>query len=290
VIFIIVLFFAWCYSPSHHVRSFKATFTIQRVPQCHVTVPNLTPCSRKIRALIDNNEMKVGEFQKAINVTSTSYSRFMGQNGPYKGSGSDVYWSAWAFFKKRELRGIKSTPNKKAKAAATDRKDAVPSVDEIVLEGEMDDDVPVFGTFTTHLQASNRASTDPNPDTCDDIRRKINAHLKKPGVTQAALLRSIAAQYHTEPKKLQSSQLGFFRSKKGAYAGNTSSIFYGAYVYFEKLRIKEGKPKGKKRLEMEETHGGMGGLNTERLMNRFFCRPDERPGIDSMGRIHFYKT
>jgi hypothetical protein len=28
--------------------------------------------------------------------------------------------------------------------------------------------------------------------------------------------------------------------------GNTSVIFYGAYVYFEKLRIKEVKPKGKK--------------------------------------------
>jgi hypothetical protein len=157
--FVIVLFLGSCHFPSHHVRSFKATFTIRRVPQWHITVPNPTPCSRKVRALIDNNEMKVGEFQKAINVTSTSYSRFMGQNGPYKGSGSDMYRSAWVFFKKRELRGIKSTPNKKAKAAAADGKSAVPNVDDVVLEGEMDDEVPVFGALATNTDS---ASTDQN--------------------------------------------------------------------------------------------------------------------------------
>jgi hypothetical protein len=106
--------------------------------------PLLTPPSRKIRALIDNNELKVGEFQKAINVTPNSYSRFMGQNGPHKGSGSDVYMAAWAFFKKREMRGIKTTPNKKAKVDEGG-KDAVPSVEDVVLEGEMEDCVPVYG-------------------------------------------------------------------------------------------------------------------------------------------------
>jgi hypothetical protein len=61
-------------------------------------------------------------------------------------------------------------------------------------------------------------------------------------------------------------------------------------VYFEKLRIKEGKPKGKKRLEMEETHGAKGGLDTEHLMNRFWCAPGERPEIDSMGRLQIFRN
>ncbi len=34
--------------------------------------------------------------------------------------------------------------------------------------------------------------------------------------------------------------------------------------YFEKLRIKEGKPKSKHRLEMEEVWSHKGGLNTSR--------------------------
>ncbi|KAF2030612.1 hypothetical protein EK21DRAFT_88734 [Setomelanomma holmii] len=235
-------------------------------------VPMTESCDvvrRKIRAFIDNGEMKVGEFQKAINVTSNSSSRFMGQNGPHKGSGSDVYMLAWAFFKKRELRGIQTTANKKAKTVEPGSKDAVPSVQEIVLEGEMDDSVLVF-------------------DTCDEIRRKISAHLKKPGVTQAAFLRDVAAQYHTEPKKIQSSQLSKFRSKKGPYAGNTGVIFYGAYVYFEKLRIKEKKPKGIKRLEMEDVWASQGGMDTERRRgDRVWCAPGLQPHIDSLGLVHF---
>ncbi|KAF1842934.1 uncharacterized protein K460DRAFT_367871 [Cucurbitaria berberidis CBS 394.84] len=222
---------------------------------------------RKIRALIDNGEMKVGEFQNAINVTPNAYSRFLGQNGPDKGSESSVYMAAWSFFKKRELRGIKTKPNKKAKTG-TNGKDSVPSVDGIELEGEKDDKVQVY-------------------DTCDDIRHKINAHLKKPGMTQAAFLRAAAASYHAAPRKLTSPQLSAFRSKKGAYEGNTSGVFYGSYVYFEKLRIKEGKPKSKKRTEMEDIHAKDGGMETKRLMNYTLCTSDKRPVMDSYGRLGF---
>ncbi|KAF1938543.1 hypothetical protein EJ02DRAFT_473407 [Clathrospora elynae] len=47
-------------------------------------------------------------------------------------------------------------------------------LDEVVLDGKMDDGVQVY-------------------DTCDEIRRKINAHLKIPGVTQASFLRAISS-------------------------------------------------------------------------------------------------
>ena len=87
--------------------------------------------------------MKVGEFQKAINCNSKTYSRFMSQNGPEKGAGSTVYYDAWAFFKKRELRGQK-TSTKKAKTAATP--DASVSLAGVELDGEMEDEVHVFGT------------------------------------------------------------------------------------------------------------------------------------------------
>jgi hypothetical protein len=123
------------------------------------------------------------------------------------------------------------------------------------------------------------------PDTCDEVRRKINAHLKKPGVTQASFLRSVSACYHTVPKKFTASQLSLFRSKKGSYEGNTSGIFYGAYVYFEKLRIKEGKPMGKKREEMEDIHAINGGMNTKRKMDRIICRPGDNFHHDAYGRF-----
>lgn len=122
----------------------------------------------------------------------------------------------------------------------------------IHLEGEETDSVPIF-------------------DSCDEIRRKINAHLKKPGVTQAQFLRDILAQLHEghsrPPKGLQSSQLARFRGMKGALAGASSPIYYGAYVLFEKARLAKGKPKTKHRLEMEKRWDQSGVERTHRGNN-----------------------
>ncbi|KAF1834415.1 hypothetical protein BDW02DRAFT_621482 [Decorospora gaudefroyi] len=211
--------------------------------------------------------MKVGEFQKLINITPNAYSRFMGQHGKDKGLESSVYIPAWAFFRRRELKGIKSKPNKKMKkddGAAEGGKDSVPSVDDVRLEGEEEDKVEIF-------------------DTCDDIRKKINAHLKKPGVTQASFLRCASASFHTKPRKLTSAQLSAFRSKKGPYDGNMTGIYYGAYVYFEKLRIKEGKPESKKRLEMEEIHPY--GMETGHRMDCLIVRKGDSWHHDAYGKV-----
>jgi hypothetical protein len=45
-------------------------------------------------------------------------------------------------------------------------------------------------------------------------------------------------------------------------------VFYAAYVFFEKVRLAEGKPKSKHRVEMEEIWGGKGGFNTTRGHHR----------------------
>ncbi|OAG06534.1 uncharacterized protein CC84DRAFT_1164787 [Paraphaeosphaeria sporulosa] len=220
---------------------------------------------RKIRTFLDSGEMKVGEFQDAINVTGNAYSRFMGQNGPYKGMGSSVYDAAWVFFKKREMKGIKM-PKKTAASMGGASSSSVPSVESIVLDFEREEKVPIF-------------------DTCDDIRRKINAHLKLPGVTQASFLHNVGAQYHPA-RRVQSSQLSAFRSKKGPFAGNTSVMFYGAYVYFEKLRIKQNKPKGKKREEMERLHGPYGGIDHDRPRRSYLALAGSSVTEDQYGRVH----
>ena len=195
--------------------------------------------------------MKVGEFQKAVGITPNAYSRFMGQHGKEKGVESFVYPAAYAFFQQREMAGIKTTANKKAKKNEGDA--AKDSVDNVELDFEKEDKVPVYGKLSHHHDGRG-LRTDTLIDTCDDVRKKINVHLKKPGVTQAAFLRAASASFHNPPKTLNARQLSAFRSKKGALNGNTSGIYYGSYVYFEKLRIKEGKPKSKKRQEMEEIH------------------------------------
>ncbi len=124
-------------------------------------------------------------------------------------------------------------------------------------------------------------------DTCDDIRRKITLHLNKPGMTQALFLRGASASFHRVPKKLSSAQLSAFRSKKGPLEGNTSGIYYGAYVYFEKLRIKEGKPKSAKREEMEAIWSKDRGMDTKNLFRGVLCAGNERPVIDQYGQLSF---
>lgn len=77
-------------------------------------------------------------------------------------------------------------------------------------------------------------------DSCDEVHKKINAYLKGPRVTQAGFLREAALTY-PDWKKMQSKQLQDFLGKKGAHAGNTSATFYSSYVFFDKIRIKEGQ-------------------------------------------------
>lgn len=95
------------------------------------------------------------------------------------------------------------------------------------------------------------------------------------------------AQYHTQDKKIQSKQLADFRSKKGPYAGNTSSVFYASYVYFEKLRFKDGKAKSKSRLDMEKVHPM--GFDTERTHNRVWLHVSETASQDKYGRLTIHR-
>ncbi|KAF2812261.1 uncharacterized protein BDZ99DRAFT_486874 [Mytilinidion resinicola] len=189
--------------------------------------------------------MKIGEFCNAIGVSNKSYNGFMSQSGTHKGSGSAAYNAAWKFFKKRELKGIPPPKKKRTTARATTVAAATASHDvaSVTVPGEETDSVEIY-------------------DTCDEIRRKINLHLKKDGVTQAGFLRDLMAQYHTSDRKIQSKQLTDFRSKKGADRGNTSCVYYASYVFFEKLRIREGKKKTPTREKMEQIWGEAGGMNT----------------------------
>jgi hypothetical protein len=215
--------------------------------------------------------MKVGEFQKAADISANSYRLFMKQSGPHSGCNSDAYQNAWAFFKKRELAGI-PMPRKAAAAKGTaggKLAEAEWDVSAVKLDGEETDSVEIY-------------------DTCDDLRRKISAHLRLPGVTQASFCRSIAASFKAEQRKFAAGQVQDFLRKTGPMAGASSGVFYGAYVFFEKLRVRNGKPKSKKRLEMEELWKRKGGLKREEI-GRVTCRFDEAFWVDSMGKLQFQK-
>ncbi|RAL63328.1 hypothetical protein DID88_003753 [Monilinia fructigena] len=229
---------------------------------------NCDQVRRKIRSFLESGEMKVTEFQKKIGVNSRSYGSFMGQNGKSKGDKSNVYYNAFAFFKKRELQGVK--PPKKAKVSKAEEEKKF-DVSAIKLDGEFTTSVPIY-------------------DTCDEVRKKISAYLREPGVTQAAFLREIAKTY-PEEKKIHSKILNDFLGKKGPTAGNTSSAYYASYVFFEKIRIRDGKPKSKHREEMEKQWASSGGVDTKLPSSLgILCQVGERPVEDKYGKISFYKV
>jgi hypothetical protein len=200
---------------------------------------NCDQIRRKIQSFINSGEMKVTEFQRQLECNSNSYSRFMGQNGPSKGVNSDVYGAAFRFFRRRELQGIK-IPVKKVKKEDEAK---LSDMSAIKLDGEDTLSVEVY-------------------DSCNEIRKKIRAHLTQPSVTQAGFLREIAKTY-PDGRKIQSKVLNDFLGKRGIFAGNTSAVYYSSYVFFEKIRIRDGKAKSKHRTEMETAYQDEGGIDVK---------------------------
>ncbi|KAI0602932.1 hypothetical protein F4775DRAFT_531204 [Biscogniauxia sp. FL1348] len=232
----------------------------------------------RINKLIDAGIMKKGEFCKVIGCSNSSVHTFLAKRQSMEGSGSVVYVKAWEWFKKRDLAGLKMPDVKKrqkaeaeAKAKAASASASAPSniaggapapsrsangappnpgpttaeISAIHLPGEETDSVPVY-------------------DTCDEVREKIRAHMETPGLTQAQFCRDLYAQLHRPScKSFQSKVLNDFRGKTGPRAGCTGSVFYAAYVFFEKKRIAEGKPKSQHRLEMERIWAKNGGFDRE---------------------------
>ncbi|KAG8166077.1 hypothetical protein KVR01_004629 [Diaporthe batatas] len=230
-----------------------------------------------IQKVLDRGIFKKGEFCNTIGSSPNSVNRFLAQTGRDGGSGSDVYWNAWAWFKKRELAGLSvpaasATTQKKAKTAQARLSNANADLGSIHLDGEETDSVPVF-------------------ETCDVVRRKITAHLKTPGLTQAQFCRDLHAQLHAPGcKSIQSKMLADFRKKKGPMAGCTSSVYYAAYVYFEKRRLAEGKPKSKHRLEMEAIYPGGAERERDPSHQRVWCHKDEVVSQDEYGRLSFTRV
>lgn len=225
----------------------------------HIDVDNLhvdQDCDqvrKQVNQVLDNAIVKKGEFCGAIGISNNSVNTFLRRCGPMEGIYSKTYINAWAWLKRRELAGLKMPDVKRrqkaAAAAAGDSgasggpvakksktsaaSDATVDVSRVHLPGEETDSVPVF-------------------ETADEIRKKISAHLETPGLTQAQFCRDLYAQLHaTTCEAIQTKQLNDFRFDKSAQASCYCLVYYAAYVYFEKLRIAQGKPKSAHRVDME---------------------------------------
>ncbi|GBE78331.1 hypothetical protein SCP_0112160 [Sparassis crispa] len=85
-------------------------------------------------------------------------------------------------------------------------------------------------------------------DDCNEIRRKIRLLQKTPGWKVTQWLRDIG--------NVNSNSYGRFMKASGPHGGAGNSTYYAAYIYFEKVRILEGKKKTAKRLRNEGEYAG----------------------------------
>ncbi|KAK8097326.1 uncharacterized protein PG998_005553 [Apiospora kogelbergensis] len=126
-------------------------------------------------------------------------------------------------------------------------------------------------------------------DTCDEIRLKINEHMRStPGLTAAQFCRDLYVHLRgTKFTGLQSKQLNDFKAKEGPRAGCSSSLFYAAYVFFEKLRIAQGQPKSRHRTNMETIWADQGGFDLKNDGRHGLNIPaGKTPVMDEFGRIY----
>ncbi|KKY21715.1 hypothetical protein UCRPC4_g03482 [Phaeomoniella chlamydospora] len=141
---------------------------------------------------------------------------------------------------------VEKTAKKAGTGAVKKRSTKTPSpntdLTNIHLEGEETGEVPIF-------------------DTCDDVRKKMRGFLKRKSAdaTLAGLARAISA--NVPPGDTVSGQnVKRFLDAKGIYGGSSTKAFYAGYIYFEKCRIRDGKPKSVKRQEMEIEWKNQGGF------------------------------
>ncbi|KAI2632728.1 hypothetical protein GGS21DRAFT_139177 [Xylaria nigripes] len=255
---------------------------------------------RRINELLYSGIMNRSEFAKAIGASPATLGGFLRAMGVMGGAKSSVYYNAWAWFKQRDrakLRladiqkrqkleadaaAVAATTTAESKATATAGTSSgsssgkpassvkmivsLPDITDIHLDGEETDEIPIY-------------------DSCDEIRKKINQHLNMPGVTQAQFCRDIYSQMKKPKcKAIQSKQLADFRALKGSRAGAKSSVFYAAYVYFEKIRIVQNKPKSAHRESMEERWAGEGGYSrTEDHRTSYLCSAGRSLYVDQYG-------
>lgn len=238
---------------------------------------------KKIKAWTDSGAQKVSDFQDEVGISPEGYANFMNRQGTWDGEYCDLYMLAARFFRKRELQGLPlSVPKSTTKKTKTDDKASGKKTSDSKKTIKSSDDILDVSGVELPGEAEMRVQV---YDTCGEMRKRLRK-LQTQGCSQAAICRALSTSYpEGSGKSVTATNMRSFMSNKGVMGGNTSNAFYGGYVFFEKRRIKDGKPKSKFREEMEQVHEA--GVDVERNLNGpCWLRAGESVSFDKYGQVH----
>jgi hypothetical protein len=180
--------------------STSTSLKITKPKRAPVPERNCDDIRRLLKYLTTSHQFNVKTLiePKNLNVSYQSYLFFMRENGPEAGKRSNTYRAALPFFAERHRKGmndeedeIEYLQKKREKEEATRLKwekhgrkgmfilspDKHKSLSEITLQGEEDDNVPIF-------------------DDSDEIWRKIKTYLKQHNNDVDKLKAEMEAQFH----------------------------------------------------------------------------------------------
>ncbi|KAI9147211.1 hypothetical protein HJFPF1_13245 [Paramyrothecium foliicola] len=224
---------------------------------------------KSIRDFTGPGGMKVSEFQKVIGVNPAAYNDFMRRTGTWDDSYCDTYLNALAFFKKRHILGLPTKRPQAKRPKTTEEKEKIADLLDVsdieLLQEGTDVDVPVY-------------------DTCDEIRRKIHAFMVENDIHNGEFVEALSKEAPGD-RKLNTGNLHYFLDQQGPKGGNTTALYYAAYKFFEKKRIKDHEPKTEFREEMEEIHFPSGVDRQNGPRKKYVGSADRELIVDDYARI-----
>jgi hypothetical protein len=201
---------------------------------------NVTPnrLRGQINKLLQNTDLKIGEFQRMLGVNANSYGKFM--TGKYKDQWSatqnGTYWAAAYFFYREKRLGAQSVSRTRAHGsvaaavhvgsspsaalstpAGAGKKPALPDLSAVMTDGI---------TYQTPAE----------------VRKELQAYLQKHTGSVATLARAAEVPYQS---------FNNFMKAKGDFGGRDNMSYHPAAELVEKLRVATDKPKSKKRKALE---------------------------------------
>ncbi|GIQ81593.1 hypothetical protein KIPB_002574 [Kipferlia bialata] len=212
----------------------------------------------EITRFLAKKTMTQTEFLRRIGCNPGSYHRFMTgkYKDPWSATSNQTYMTAAIFLAKEKIRvkiaerdekarlkAAKALAKKEGKGAAAKTSPVKKGPSAAAIKKAEN------AALLAAISAVDVAVGAPVYDCCDTVRQKINRFIISSGVTMAAFLRCI---------DINSGSWAAFSKMKGAGAGAANAIYPAAYRFFEQLRLKDNKPKSKKRLEAEAKLGARG--------------------------------